>query len=206
MKVLMLNGSCNQHGCTYIALNEVGKILQENSIDYEIFQIGTKPIRDCIGCNQCRSYGCIFTDDNVNDFIAKAKQADAFIFGTPVYFSHPSGRILSFLDRVFYAGGEAFAYKPVSAVVSARRAGTSASLDVMNKYFQPYRMVTVGSTYWNEVHGFTPQDVYKDKEGMQTMRNLARNMVWILNCIEAGKHAGFSAPVMERGSHTNFID
>lgn len=205
MKVLMLNGSSNQYGCTYTALSEVGKILHENQIQHEIFQIGAAPVRDCIGCNQCTEIGCIFTDDKVNEFLAKAKEADAFVFGTPVYFSHPSGRILSFLDRAFYCGGEAFAFKPGAAVVSARRAGTSASLDVMNKYFEPYRMVTVGSTYWNGVHGFTPEDVYKDKEGVQTMRNLGRNMAWILMCIEIGKNAGFNPPDMERGCHTNFI-
>lgn len=206
MKVLMLNGSSNLYGCTFTALSEVGKTLIENQIEYEIFQLGPSPIRDCIGCNQCSEKGCVFTDDKVNEFVLKAKEADAFVFGTPVYFFHPSGRILSFLDRAFYSGGKAFSFKPGAAIVSARRAGTSASLDVLNKYFEPYRMVTVGSTYWHEVHGLTPEDVYKDKEGMQTMRNLGRNIAWILKCIEAGKNAGFNPPEMERGCHTNFIE
>lgn len=205
MNVLMLNGSSNLSGCTYTALTEVGKVLQQNQIQYEIFQLGVAPIRDCIGCNRCTEASCVFTDDKVNGFLAKARHADAFVFGTPVYFEHPSGRILSFLDRAFYAGGEAFAFKPGAAVASARRAGTSVALDVMNKYFQGYRMVTVGSTYWNEVHGLSPEDVRADKEGLQTMRNLGRNMAWILRCIEAGKSAGINPPDMERASLTNFI-
>lgn len=119
MKVLMLNGSCNPKGCTYTALTEVGKTLTSAGIDYEIVQLGGGPVRDCIGCNQCSKSGCVFTDDGVNDFIAKARQADGFVFGTPVYYAHPSGRVLSFLDRVFYAGGSAFAGKPGAAVASA---------------------------------------------------------------------------------------
>ena len=151
MKVLMLNGSCNPKGCTYTALTEVGKTLTSAGIDYEIVQLGGGPVRDCIGCNQCSKNGCVFTDDGVNDFIAKARQADGFVFGTPVYYAHPSGRALSFLDRVFYAGGSAFAGKPGAAVASARRAGTTASLDALGKYFGISNMVTVGSTYWNMV-------------------------------------------------------
>ena len=123
MKVLMLNGSCNPKGCTYTALTEVGKALSSQGIDYEIVQLDGGPVRDCIGCNQCSKNGCVFTDDGVNDFIAKARQADGFVFGTPVYYAHPSGRVLSFLDRVFYAGGSAFAGKPGAAVGAAPRAG-----------------------------------------------------------------------------------
>lgn len=205
MKVLMLNGSPDPYGCTYTALSEVGKILEENQISVEIFQLGASAVRDCIGCGRCTSEGCVFSDDGVNEFLTKAGHADAFVFGTPVYFAHPSGRILSFLDRAFYAGGEAFAFKPAAALASARRAGTSASLDVMNKYFAAYRMVTVGSTYWNGVHGSKAEDVYEDEEGMQTLRNLGRNMAWILNCIEAGRIAGFNPPSLERGFHTDFI-
>ena len=126
MKVLMLNGSCNPKGCTYTALTEVGKTLTSAGIDYEIVQLDGGPVRDCIGCNQCSKNGCVFTDDGVNDFIAKSRQADGFVFGTPVYYAHPSGRVLSFLDRVFYAGGGAFAGKPGAAVASARRRLSSA--------------------------------------------------------------------------------
>ena len=205
MKVLMLNGSCNPKGCTYTALTEVGKTLTSAGIDYEIVQLDGGPVRDCIGCNQCSKNGCVFTDDGVNDFIAKARQADGFVFGTPVYYAHPSGRVLSFLDRVFYAGGSAFAGKPGAAVASARRAGTTASLDALGKYFGISNMVTVGSTYWNMVHGHCPEDVMQDGEGLQTMRNLGRSMAWLLHCIQAGREAGYDFPAPERGHRTNFI-
>ena len=205
MKVLMLNGSCNPKGCTYTALTEVGKTLTSAGIDYEIVQLDGGPVRDCIGCNQCSKNGCVFTDDGVNDFIAKSRQADGFVFGTPVYYAHPSGRVLSFLDRVFYAGGGAFAGKPGAAVASARRAGTTASLDALGKYFGISNMVTVGSTYWNMVHGNTPEEVRQDAEGMQTMRNLARNLLWMVQCIQAGKAAGLQPPQAESEARTNFI-
>ena len=205
MKVLMLNGSCNPKGCTYTALTEVGKTLTSAGIDYEIVQLDGGPVRDCIGCNQCSKNGCVFTDDGVNDFIAKARQADGFVFGTPVYYAHPSGRVLSFLDRVFYAGGSAFAGKPGAAVASARRAGTTASLDALGKYFGISNMVTVGSTYWNMVHGMVAADTKEDKEGLQVMRNLARNMIWLVRAIEAGKKAGIPYPQEETGIFTNFV-
>ena len=194
MKVLMLNGSCNPKGCTYTALTEVGKTLTSAGIDYEIVQLGGGPVRDCIGCNQCSKNGCVFTDDGVNDFIAKARQADGFVFGTPVYYAHPSGRALSFLDRVFYAGGSAFAGKPGAAVASARRAGTTASLDALGKYFGISNMVTVGSTYWNMVHGHCPEDVMQDGEGLQTMRNLSRSMAWLLHSARPGGRVRLPCP------------
>ena len=194
MKVLMLNGSCNPKGCTYTALTEVGKTLTSAGIDYEIVQLGGDPVRDCIGCNQCSKSGCVFTDGGVNDFIAKARQADGFVFGTPVYYAHPSGRVLSFLDRVFYAGGSAFAGKPGAAVASARRAGTTASFDVINKYFTICSMPVVSSTYWNHVYGTQPEQVQEDPEGLQTMTNLGRNMAWLLKCIALGKEHGVPAP------------
>ncbi|WP_298587910.1 flavodoxin family protein [uncultured Megasphaera sp.] len=188
MKVLMVNGSPHIKGCTYTALEEVGKGLKEGGVDYEIFQLGARPVRDCIGCNKCQGNGCIFKDDNddaVNRFLEKAKEADGFIFGSPVYFAHPSGQILSFLDRVFYSSaiGElypVFAGKPGAAVVSARRGGTTASIDALNKYFGIASMPIVPSTYWNMVHGMTPDEVRKDLEGLQTMRNIGRNMAWML--------------------------
>ena len=205
MKVLMLNGSCNPKGCTYTALTEVGKTLTSAGIDYEIVQLGGGPVRDCIGCNQCSKNGCVFTDDGVNDFIAKARQADGFVFGTPVYYAHPSGRVLSFLDRVFYAGGSAFAGKPGAAVASARRAGTTASLDALGKYFGISDMVTVGSTYWNMVHGQNAEEVEQDKEGLRTMRVLGHNMAYFLHCLAAGRAAGIPLPPEEPPERTNFI-
>lgn len=205
MKVLMLNGSAKPNGNTYIALSEVGKQLEKEGISYEIFQIGGAPVRDCIGCGQCTENGCIFTDDKVNEFIAKAKEADGFVFGTPVYYAHPSGRILSFLDRVFYSGGSAFAFKPGASVTVARRGGCSASFDTLNKYFGISQMPVAGSTYWDSVYGRVPGEASQDAEGLQTMRNLARNMAWMLKCFEAGKEKGISLPETETGNRTNFI-
>ena len=153
MKVLMLNGSAKKEGNTYQSLLEVGKELERQGIEYEIFQIGGQPVRDCIGCGQCNENGCVFADDKVNEFVAKAKEADGFVFGTPVYYAHPSGRILSFLDRVFYSSGRAFAFKPAASVAVARRGGCRASFDVLNKYYGICQMPVAGSTYWNMVHG-----------------------------------------------------
>ena len=205
MKVLMLNGSCRPAGCTFTALQEVGKTLQSLGIDYEIVQLGAEPIRDCVACGGCSEQGCVFGDDGVNAFIEKAHAADGFIFGTPVYYAHPSGRIQSFLDRVFYSCGHVFAHKPAAAIASARRAGTTASLDALSKYFGISRMLTVGSTYWTMVHGTQPSDVLQDAEGLQSMHNLAREMAWVMHCIEVGKKAGLAAPAPETGARTNFI-
>lgn len=205
MKILMVNGSANQHGCTYTALSEIGAAAQELGAEWEIVQLGGQPMRDCIGCNQCGGKGkCVFADGGVNEFLEKAMEADGFVFGTPVYYAHPSGRLLSFLDRVFYAasgGGKSpFAGKPGAAIASARRAGTTASLDVINKYFGITSMPVVSGTYWNMVHGRSPEEVRRDLEGLQTMRNIGRNMVWM---IEQLKKAPM--PQQEKGVFTNFI-
>lgn len=205
MKVLMLNGSPKANGNTYTALLEIGKQLNKENIEYEIVQIGGAPMRDCIGCGRCTENGCIFSDGGVNVFIAKAKEADGFVFGTPVYYAHPSGRILSFLDRVFYSGGRAFKFKPAASVAVARRAGTTASFDCLNKYFGISQMPVAGSTYWNNVHGAVPGEVSFDEEGMRTMRNLARNLAWMIRCFDAGKKNGIPLPETETGNKTNFI-
>lgn len=205
MKVLMLNGSSHINGTTMAALTEVGKALGEDGIEYEIFQIGGGPIADCLGCGQCTESGCIFSDDAVNAFVEKAKAADGYIFGTPVYYAHPSGRIQSFLDRVFYSSGKHFAHKPGASVAVARRGGTATTFDVLNKYFGITQMITVGSTYWNQVHGRNAEDAAKDLEGMQTMRNLGHNMAWVLKCLEAGKEKGLVPPTADRSNQTNFI-
>lgn len=209
MKVLLFNGSCNEHGCTYTALNTVAESLIRNGIDTEIIQLGKGAIRDCIGCGACRKNGgyCIFKEDNLNEIIDKAKEADGFIFGSPVYYAHPSGRLLSFMDRLFYAGSWAFAYKPAAAVVSARRAGTTVSVDAITKHFTINKMPVISSNYWNMVHGGQnkPDDVMQDLEGLQIMRTLADNMAWILKCIEAGKQAGINRPQAEEKILTNFI-
>ena len=205
MKVLMLNGSPKASGNTGRALEEIGRQLEKEGVEYEIFQLGGAPVRDCIGCGQCTEAGCAFDDDGVNAFIAKAKEADGFVFGTPVYYAHPSGRILSFLDRVFFSSGELFTHKPGAAVAIARRAGTTASFDVLNKYFGISSMSVAGSTYWNVAHGRRPGEVELDEEGLRTMRNLARNLAWMLKCFEAGDRAGLPRPETEEGPATNFI-
>ena len=207
MKVLMLNGSSRPSGCTYTALREVVVSLEVAGIETEILFLGNEPVRDCTACGTCAKVPgkCVFDDDIVNRIIEKARGADGFIFGTPVYYAHPSGRILSVLDRVFYAGKSAFIHKPAAAIASARRAGTTATLDVLQKYFTISQMPVVTSTYWTMVHGKQPEDVLKDEEGLQTMRNLASNMVWMLRCIEAGKAAGIQPPQEEFGARTNFI-
>lgn len=207
MNILLLNGSSRPNGCTYTALREVADTLKGGGAETEILFLGSGPIRDCTACRTCQKAPgkCVFDDDIVNQIIEKARKADGFVFGTPVYFAHPTGRILSVLDRAFYAGRNAFAQKPGAAVVSARRAGSTASVDVMDKYFTIAQMPVVSSTYWNMVHGNTPEEVRQDAEGMQTMRNLGRNLHWLVQCIEAGKSAGIYPPQAESGARTNFI-
>ena len=204
MKVLMLNGSVRKNGNTEAALSEIAKVLEKYGIESEIVAI-KEPVRDCIGCGGCTEEGCRFGDDGVNEFIKKAKEADGFVFGTPVYYAHPSGRIMSFLDRAFYSGSQAFRFKPAAAVACARRAGTTASFDVLNKYFGITGMLTIGSSYWNVIHGRTPGEAVMDSEGVQTMHNVAHNMAWILKCIEAGKEKNIKVPDFENGARTNFI-
>lgn len=205
MKVLLINGSPNAKGCTYTALSEVAKALEENGVETEIAQLGGRPVRGCVGCNGCAGKGrCVFDDDVTNEMIAKMESADGLIIGSPVYFASPNGNLMSMLDRMFYAG-KCFAHKPAAAVASARRAGTTVTLDDISKYFGIRQMPVVSSTYWNMVHGSRPEDVLKDEEGMQTMRNLGRNMAWLLKCIESGKQNGITAPDAETASRTNFI-
>lgn len=207
MKVLMLNGSSRPHGCTDAALQAIAAVLAEADMESEILWLGNDPIRDCTACGACaKAPGrCVFDDDIVNRIIEKSAQADGFIFGTPVYYAHPSGRILSVLDRAFYAGKDVFAHKPAAAVASARRAGTIASVDVLNKYFTISQMPVVASTYWNMAYGAMASEVPQDAEGIQTMTNLAANMVWLLRCIDAGRAGGILPPRAESGARTNFI-
>lgn len=207
MKVLLINGSSNENGCTFTALNEVAIVLNQEGIETEIIQLGAKEYHDCIGCGLCRSKlngKCIY-DDVVNDLIEKTKEADGFIFGSPVYYAHPSGRLISVLDRLFFAAGKNLVHKPAAAVVSARRAGTSSSLDVIQKYFLINQMPVISSSYWNMVHGSKPEDVLKDKEGLQTMRHLAKNMAYYLKLIQIGKENNIYPPQNEKKEMTNFI-
>ena len=206
MKVLLFNGSPRANGCTFTALTEIASVLNEQGIETEILQIGNKPVQDCIACGGCFNKGkCVFADDPVNEWIEKAKSADGFVFGTPVYYAHPSGRVLSAMDRMFYAGGKNFAHKPAAVIASARRAGTTASLDTISKHLGISQMPIISSTYWNMVHGNTPEEVRQDLEGMQTMHNLGENMAWILKCIKAGEKVGITAPPTEKKVKTNFI-
>ncbi len=205
MKVLLVNGSPNREGCTYTALKEVSKTLEENGIDTEIFQVGNKPIGGCIGCGSCKKTGECFMKDCVNEFVEKAKGADGFVFGSPVYYAAASGSITSFLDRAFYSGGKHMAFKPGAVICSARRAGTTSTLDQLSKYLTICNMPVVSSQYWNMVHGNTPEEVKKDLEGMQTMRVLGRNMVWLIKCIDLGKKNNILKPELEERERTNFI-
>ncbi len=204
MKVLLVNGSSKKNGCTNTALNEVARALNEEGIETEIFFIDNEPLPDCIACRKCRETGrCIF-NDTVNEFVEKAKLAEGFVFGSPVYYAHPSGRLLTFMDRAFYSGSTAFRFKPAAAVLSARRAGTTASMDVINKYFTISSMPIVSSTYWNQVYGAQPEQISEDKEGLMTMVNIGKNMAWVLKCLELGKEQGLTHPENEKVL-TNFI-
>lgn len=206
MKVLLLNGSPHEKGCTFTALKEVAGELEKAGVETEIMHVGGGDVRGCMGCGGCGGLGrCVF-DDKVNEAVEKMKICDGLVVGSPVHYASASGAITSFLDRFFYSGGQYAACKPGAAIVSARRAGTTASLDQLNKYFMISQMPVVSSQYWNMVHGSCPEDVYKDEEGMQIMRVLGRNMAWLLKSIEAGKSAGITYPEAEaEKKRTNFI-
>lgn len=207
MKVLLINGSPHKEGSTYTALRQAADVLEQEGIETEIFHIGSKPVGGCVVCGSCSKNGngrCAF-DDTVNEAAAKAEEADGFIFGSPVYYASPNGSMMAFMDRLFFANGKAFAYKPAACVTAARRAGTSASLDALMKYPMIFNMPVVSSQYWNMVHGSCGEDVKKDEEGMQTMRGIGRNMAWLLKCIQKGKESGISHPETEPKIKTNFI-
>jgi len=211
MKVILVNGSPNQNGSTYHALLEVEKTLNEEGVETQIYWIGNKAISSCMGCHACSSLGKCCIEDNVNEFIELAKNADGFVFGTPVHYAGISGGLKSFMDRVFYSASSTkrawyFSHKPVSSVIVARRAGTTAAYDQINKYFGITQMPIISSRYWNMVHGAKPEDIHKDAEGMQIMRITARNMAYFLKCIEAGKEKGVLLPAREKTILTNFVD
>ena len=187
MKVLLLNGSPRKNGCTYTALNVVADALKAEGIETEVFQAGDPDM------------------ENVKAAAAKLKESDALVVGSPVYWASPSGQIIEFMDRLASVAGKDMLYKPAAAVASARRAGTTATLDVLTKYFSYPQMPVVSSCYWNMVHGNAPEEVMRDEEGVQIMRVLGKNMAWLLKCIEAGKKAGVAVPVAEDKVKTNFI-
>lgn len=208
MKVLLISGSPRSKGCTYTALEEIANELGRNGIDSEIVEIGTQAIRGCIACGTCRKTGshrCVFNDDLVNQLLDKAKDADGFIFGSPVYYASANGSMVSLMDRLFYAGNQYFQHKPAAVVVSARRAGTTATYDQLNKYIEINKMLMVPSPYWNMVHGTKPEEVKKDEEGLFIMRSIAKNMTWLLQLLEMGKQNNITPPDLGAPIRTSFI-
>ena len=204
-KVLLINGSPRANGCTATALQEIIKVLEREGIETELIHVGNQPIRGCIACRSCAKNGrCVF-DDLVNEVSPKFEKADGLIVGSPVYYGSPNGTLLSFLDRLFYSTSFPKHMKVGAAVVSCRRGGNTASFDVLNKYFTISSMPIVSSTYWNQVHGFSAEDVKKDPEGLQTMRNLAHNMAFLIRAIHDAEEK-YGLPVLERGSFTSFPD
>ena len=204
MKVLMINGSPNREGCTYTALSEIAKTLEKNGIESEIVHVGNKDIRGCIGCRKCKETGkCVF-NDLVNEVAPKFAECDGIVIGSPVYFASANGTLISFIDRLFYSTTIDKTMKVGAAVVSARRGGCSATFDELNKYFTISGMPIASSQYWNSVHGYTPEQVHQDQEGMQVMRTLGNNMAFLIKSIALGKEK-FGLPQKEEHIFTNFI-
>ena len=204
-KVLLLNGSPHPHGCTATALEEMEKTFRQEGIETELIQVGSKSIRGCIACGQCGKLGrCVF-DDLVNETAPKFREADGLVVGSPVYYGSPNGTLLAFLDRLFYSSSYSKHMKVGAAVVSCRRGGNTASFDVLNKYFTISGMPVASSTYWNQVHGFSAEDVKKDREGLQTMRNLARNRAFLIRAVGEAREK-YGLPEVERGAFTSFPD
>lgn len=204
MKVILINGSPNARGCTYTALSEVAQTLEDEGIETEIIHVGHKDIRGCIGCRKCKTLGkCIF-NDIVNEVAPKFKECDGIVIGSPIYFASANGTLISFVDRLFYSMTEDKTMKVGAAVVSARRAGNTATFDEINKYFTISQMPVVSSQYWNMVHGNNAEEVKQDLEGLQTMRTLGRNMAFLIKSIHLGKEK-YGLPEKEESVHTNFI-
>ena len=205
MKVLLLNGSPHEKGCTFTALDQIAQALALDGVDSEILWLGTDPVKSCVACGGCRKAGkCVF-DDIVNVVSAKMETCDGLIIGSPVHYAGASGQATAVMDRLFYSSAAKLRYKPGAAIVSARRGGTTAAFDQLNKYFTIAQMPVVSSRYWNMVHGNTPEEVMQDEEGVAIMRTLGHNMAWLLKCIEAGRAAGLGEPTKAPPGWTNFI-
>ena len=205
-KVLLINGSPKSNGCTFTALNEMIKIFTNEGIESELFHIGNKNIRGCIGCSSCRETGkCVFDNDIVNETAKKFEKADGLVVGSPVYYASPNGTLISFMDRLMYSTNFSKHMKVGAAIVNARRGGNTATFDVLNKYFLISGMPVASGTYWNMTHGFTPEDVQKDKEGLQCMRNLARNMAFMIKAFNDAKEK-YGLPQVEQSFFTSFPD
>ena len=204
MKVLLINGSAHKTGTTYAALNEVKSTLEAEGIEAEIIQVGHLATRGCLGCGACYKTGKCIIDDEVNQVAKKFEEADGLIVGSPVHYAAPSGGLICFLDRLFYSTRFDKRFKVGASVVCARRGGCTAAFDVLNKYFTISGMPVASSHYWNIVHGLRPGEVEQDAEGMQTLRALARNMVFLMKSIALGKEQ-FGLPEVEKRVGTNFI-
>ena len=205
MKVLLLNGSPAVHGCTYTALSEVEKTLNESGVETELLHVGHLQMRGCINCGKCSELGkCVF-DDIVNEIAAKLAEADGLVIGSPVYYASANGTLTALLDRLFFSNHTDLSMKVGACVVSARRGGCSSTFDQLNKYFTISGMPVASSQYWNSVHGFTPDDVRKDEEGLQVMRALGRNMAFLIKSIALGKEQ-FGIPQKEPRKWTHFIN
>ena len=205
MKVLILNGSPRKDGCTARALREVADTLQREGVETETIQVGGRDIRGCLACGACKTTGRCVIDDLVNEVAPKLAEADGLLVGTPVYYAGANGTIKALLDRLFYSTHFDKTMKVGAAVVSSRRAGGTTAFDEINKFFTISGMPIVSSTYWNEVHGFTAADVEKDLEGLQTMRNLGRNMAFLVKSIRLGREQ-YGRPVKEKSFFTSFPD
>ena len=204
-KVLLLNGSPHVNGCTMTALEEVAKTLEAEGIETEIIQVGSKEVRGCVSCGGCNKLGKCVYDDVVNEVAAKLESADGLVVGSPVYYASPNGTILAFMDRLFYSAKYSKQMKVGASVVSCRRGGSTASFDALNKYFTISGMPVASSTYWNQVHGSKAEDVKKDLEGLQTMRNLGKNMAFMIKAFADAKDK-YGYPEMEKGEFTSFAD
>ena len=203
--ILLINGSPHPNGCTATALEEMIAVFHQEGMETQLLHVGNQSIRGCISCGACGTRGkCVF-DDAVNEAAALFERADGLVVGSPVYYASPNGSLLSFLDRLFYSTSFSKHMKVGAAVVSCRRGGNTASFDVLNKYFTISGMPVASSTYWNQVHGFTAEDVKKDLEGLQTMRNLARNMAFMIKAIADAKEK-YGLPPVEHSSFTSFPD
>ena len=204
MKVLIINGSPHVDGSTATALKEVEKELNKEGIETETLNIGNKDIRGCIGCFKCKELKkCVF-DDIVNEAAQKFAESDGLLIGTPVYYAGANGTLLSFLDRLFHSSYVGKTMKVGASVISSRRAGSTSAYDEINKYFGIAGMPIATSTYWNEVHGSNKEEVLKDEEGLQTMRNLGRNMAFLIKSINLGKEK-YGLPEKELTERTNFV-
>ena len=205
MKVLVINGSPRAKGCTARALEEVIRTLNAEGVETELMQIGSKDVRGCLSCGGCRGTSRCVIDDVVNEAADKLRECDGLLVGSPVYYASPNGTLLSFLDRLFHSAASEMYMKVGAAVVSCRRGGAASSFEVLNKYFTICGMPVASSSYWNSVHGFTPADVEKDLEGLQVMRNLGRNMAFLMRAIAAEKERN-GLPAMEIEAFTSFPD